>query len=83
MFIQLSQSKAKQRQPKVKQAKAAFSDLCDAIRGHAELNSSARGWRNKSPEDAGISEIVLAMRAGESKCFFSFSSTPKQTVFLV
>lgn len=60
-----------QRLPKVKQAKVAFSDLCVTVRGHAELNSSARGRRNKSPEDIGISEIVLAMRVGESKCFFS------------
>lgn len=46
----------------------SFSDLQEGIRGQAKINSSTRGWRNKSPEDAGISEIVLTMRVRESNC---------------
>lgn len=46
----------------------SFSDLQEGIRGQAKINSSARGWRKKFPEDAGISEIVLTMRVREDNC---------------
>lgn len=66
MFIQPSQPKAKQ----------TFSDLWDALRGQAELNRYARGWRNKSLEGVGISDIVLTMWVRESNC--SLHSSPHQ-----
>lgn len=59
VFIQPSQPKGKQAQPWAKQAEVSFSDLQEGIRGQAKINSSTRGWRNKSPEDDGISEIML------------------------
>lgn len=68
MFIQPSQPKGKQGQPQAKQAEVAFSDLQEAIRGQTKINRSARRWRNESPEDVGISEIVLTMRVRENNC---------------
>lgn len=46
----------------------SFSDLQEGIRGQAKINRSTRGWRNKSPEDVGISEIVLTESVRESNC---------------
>lgn len=57
-------------------AKVAFSDPQDAFRGQAELNRSARGWTNKSPEHVGVSETVLTTRVRESNR--SLHSSPHQ-----
>lgn len=61
MFIQPSQPKGKQDGPRQGRQK------CHSL-GQAKINRSGGRWRNKSPEDVGISETVLTVRVRESNC---------------